>query len=283
MVIHIDHSIAGPAQASVLYSNGNLLWLGAVSSALSLAINFGQIISGIFINKIGYTNVQETVALVGVAGFLGGKLFRRNHESRPLHSSLLTESIAAACSTPYNFNTAISLIVIGNFLVGWNETIAIMNAGICVLDQKDIGIGAGLAGSMRSAVSAVAGAIYIAVLNTRLASTVPAEVPPAVIDAGLPSSSVADFITALSSGSAKVLAAVPGITDQIIVAGTKAYKQANADAYKTVYLSTLAFTGLAIILTFWAPNTKKYMTNKVAATLHNEEKIADEEREKHTL
>lgn len=198
-----------------------------------------------------------------------------------MHFPLLTTSTAAACSTPYNFNTAISLIVIGNFLVGWNETIAIMNAGICVLDQKDIGIGAGLAGSMRSAVSAVAGAIYIAVLNTRLASTIPAEVPPAIIDAGLPASSVAEFITALSSGSAKALAVVPGITDQIIVAGTKAYKQANADAYKTVYLSTLAFTGLAIILTFWAPNTKKYMTNKVAATLHNEEKPVDEEREKH--
>jgi hypothetical protein len=162
--------------------------------------------------------------------------------------------------------------------VGWNETIAIMNAGICVFDQKDIGIAAGLAGSMRSTVSAIAGAIYIAVLNTRLAQTIPAEVPPAVIKAGLPSSSVAGFIEALSSGSAAALEAVPGISDAIITAGTAAYKEANAHAYKTVYLTTLAFTSLAVILSFWAPNTTKYMSNKVAATLKNEQQIPDEEK-----
>ncbi|KAF2420731.1 MFS general substrate transporter [Tothia fuscella] len=254
--IYYAFAVVWPAQASILYSNGDLIWLGAVASALSLAINGGQIISGFLINKIGYSNWQETISLLGVAGFLGG----------------------AACSTPYNFSTAISLIVIGNFLVGWNETIAIMNAAICVNDQKDIGIAAGLAGSMRSAVSAIAGAIYIAVLTTRLTQTIPAEVPPALIQAGLPSSSVAGFITALSSGSATALKAVPGITDAITAAGTIAYKEANAHAYRTVYLTTLAFTGLALLLSFWAPNTTKYMSNKVAATLHNEEHIPDAEK-----
>ena len=55
--------------------------------------------------------------------------------------------------------------------------------------------------------------------------------------------------------------------------GLRAYRVANADAYKTVYLTTIAFSGLAISLTFLAPNTEKYKTGKIMATLHNEENV----------
>ena len=72
-------------------------------------------------------------------------------------------------------------------------------------------------------------------------------------------------------------AGVEGVTSGIIAAGVRAYKVANADAYRTVYLSTIAFSAVAIALTFFAPNTEEYMTGDVAATLDHDEASLDKE------
>ena len=72
---------------------------------------------------------------------------------------------------------------------------------------------------------------------------------------------------------------IPGITERIIAIGTRAYQDASADAYNTVYLVTIAFSGIAIILTWWAPNTEDLMTGNVAATLaHDAEGEGNEKR-----
>lgn len=94
---------------------------------------------------------------------------------------------------------------------------------------------------------------------------------------------MAGFLSAFTAGTAEAFAAVPGVTADIIAVGTRAYQEANADAYRTVYLSTIAFTGIALILTFFAPNTDDLMSGKVVATLNHEgqvsqEKIAEEGR-----
>ncbi len=140
-------------------------------------------------------------------------------------------------------------------------------AGIVIDDQKDIGTAVGLAGCIRNTISTVGTAIYTVILSNRLATTIPAEVPPALIGAGLPSSAVADFLTAYSTGAA-ALQAVPGINATILAAGTAAYKQASADAYRTVFLSTIAFSGVAIIFAFFTADGSKMMTHDVATTLH---------------
>lgn len=116
-------------------------------------------------------------------------------------------------------------------------------------------------------------------MSNRLGETIPEQVPPAIIDAGLPESSVAAFMQAFTLG-ADAFKSVPGITDQILAVGNRAYKDANADAYRTVYLVTIAFSGIAVILTWWAPNTEDLMSGEIAATLHHEvqanEKIVEE-------
>lgn len=94
--------------------------------------------------------------------------------------------------------------------------------------------------------------------------------PPKLLAAGLPATSIESFIGAFSIGTAEAFAAVPGVTAEIIAVGTRAYKVANAHAYSTVYLSTIAFSGLAVILTWFAPNTDELMSEKVAATLAGE-------------
>ncbi|OIW22509.1 MFS general substrate transporter [Coniochaeta ligniaria NRRL 30616] len=253
--IYYGFAIVWPAQCATLYNTGDMIYLGGISSIIGLAVIVGQIVGGSLAERIGHTRIQVMAVFTLAAIFLG----------------------CTAVSQPDNFKTAAGLVFMGLFFTGWNETICIANSTICVKNQQEIGIAGGLAGSIRSAICGVIVAIYTTVLTNRLGQTIPAEVPPALVSAGLPSSSVVDFLTALTSGVTGAVDAVPGITDKIIAVGVAAYKQANADAYRTVYLSTLAFSGVAICLTYFAPNTDTYMTSQIAATLHREE-VPDNEK-----
>lgn len=181
----------------------------------------------------------------------------------------------AAIATPDTKTLAISVIFLGCYWIGWNESICLSNATICVHDQREIGVAGGMAGSIRAAICAILVAVYTTTLTNRLATTIPQRVPPALIEAGLPPSSVEAFISAIAAGTTDALQSVPGITDQIITIGVGAYKFANSDAFKTVYLTTIAFSGVAVILTFFAPNTESFMTEKVVATLNNENHLVE--------
>jgi hypothetical protein len=172
--------------------------------------------------------------------------------------------LAIAASTPDTKDLATGLIIVGCFFIGWNESVCLSNSGIELLDQREIGSAVGTAGSIRSAISSVASAVYLSVLSNRLATTIPAEVPPALTAAGLPASSVQAFLTGLTTGS---FADVDGVTDSIIAAGIGAYKIANSDAYSTVFYTTIAFTGIAVIVAFFSPNVDEKMTGDVAVTL----------------
>jgi hypothetical protein len=110
--------------------------------------------------------------------------------------------------------------------------------------------------------------VYTVVLSNRLATTIPGQVPKALTAAGLPSSSVAGFLTAYTTGTQAAFDAVQGLTPAILTKGTTAYKNASADAYRTVFLTTLAFSGIGIILTWFAPDVDKKLTREVAVTLH---------------
>ena len=159
-------------------------------------------------------------------------------------------------------------MALASFFVGWNESLCLTNAGVEVEDQQEIGTAVGMAGSIRSAISTVAASVYVVVLTNRLGATIPAEVPPAVINAGLPASSAAAFLGALATGD---FTSVPGLTSRILSAGLAAYKIASAHAYQTVFLTSIAFSGLAVIITMWAPNVGDKMTSQVATTLHAKE------------
>lgn len=84
-------------------------------------------------------------------------------------------------------------------------------------------------------------------------------------------------MAALTSGS---FDGIPGLNNDILAAGTRAYRVANAQAYSTVFYSTIAFTGIAIILSFFSPNVDEKMTGQVAVTLNHTqaEKMIDDEK-----
>lgn len=179
----------------------------------------------------------------------------------------------ASC-TPDTPARAIALITIGSTLIGANEILNSCVATIQLTDQREIGTATGVGGSIRNFISTICATVYTVVLSNRLAQTIPAAVPPAVIDAGLPSTSVASLLTALGSGSPAAFDDVKGLTPAIQAIGVQAYKIASAEAYKTVFLTTIAFSGIGVILTFFTPNINSKLTNEVTITLHSRSNIA---------
>jgi hypothetical protein len=147
-------------------------------------------------------------------------------------------------------------------------------------DQYALGTASGVAGSIRFLISSIAATVYSVILSNRLTKTIATRVPPTLLAAGLPASSISSFISAFALGPS-AFAAIPDVNPTIIAAGTSAYKQANADAYRTVFLSNIAFSGVAIICSLLLPNVDHLLTNQVATTLHqgrDKDHIAGEEK-----
>jgi hypothetical protein len=130
-----------------------------------------------------------------------------------------------------------------------------------VCEPGEIGLASGFLASLRQIFGTIATTIYVTILTNRLATTIPANVVPAAIAAGLPESSLTALFDALTSGS---FAEVPGITPSIILGVIDSLKVADSQAFKTVYLTSIAFGGCAIIAALFAQNVSERMTGHVA-------------------
>ena len=161
-----------------------------------------------------------------------------------------------------------ALVGVGAFFLGYLDCVGLTMAGMVIADQKDIGAAIGMAASIRSGIASIGTAVYSVILSNRLDTTIPAVVPPAVIKAGLPASSVPAFMTAMTVGTPAAFDAVPGLNPAILAVGTAAHKVASAQAFSTVFYATIAFSGVGLILSFFAPSADSQMTNQVATTLH---------------
>lgn len=175
--------------------------------------------------------------------------------------------VGAATITQTNRGTEMAMVIIGAFFNGWLEMLLLTNSTIVIADQHEIGVAGGASAGLRSAISAIAVVIYVTALTNRLTQNLSTQVPAALIAAGLPASSVEAFIEAIYLGTPTAFAGVPGISQKIIAAGITSYREANVDAYRLVWLLTIVFSGLALVLVIFTEDTSKYNSTKVAATL----------------
>ncbi|KIW79883.1 hypothetical protein Z517_06498 [Fonsecaea pedrosoi CBS 271.37] len=135
-----------------------------------------------------------------------------------------------------------------------------------LLGSINIGVAFGVAGSVRGLVGALASTIFVAIVTNQLTEEVSGRVPVALITAGLPASSIPDWLTGYS---AEQLDSVPGTNATINAIGTDAYKLAAMSAFRTIFFVALVFSGSGLICNFFVPNVDDKMTNVVVAPLHN--------------
>lgn len=186
---------------------------------------------------------------------------------------------AAAAYNPLNMNMTMAFIIVGSLFIGAMEGVALVTVTFPLRTQEDIGTAGGLSGSIRVFLSSVAVAIYSTTLTNRLALTIPANVIPAATAAGLPSSSISSLLSALSGATALDETNVPGLTAQIIDVASLAYRLANSQAYSTVFLVSLAFTGPGMILCWFVAQNDRTQGDFVAGHIHKakDEKVLEEQ------
>ncbi|KAF2708439.1 MFS general substrate transporter [Pleomassaria siparia CBS 279.74] len=175
-------------------------------------------------------------------------------------------ALLTAASTDLN-NRALTegLIIPGAFAMGVVESVSITTSTFPLRSQEEIGQGGGLSGSTRNFVSAIAVAIYQSTLGNRLLQTIPKRVYPVARSLGLPESSLESVGNALQGKIS--YSAVSGLTPSIQAAVQEPYRLAFTDASKTVFLVSLAFSGSALILSFFTTENDESTANYVAGNV----------------
>ncbi|KAK4498863.1 hypothetical protein PRZ48_009373 [Zasmidium cellare] len=182
-------------------------------------------------------------------------------------STVACALLTATAADLANKSLTLGLVIPGSFAIGLVESVATTTSTFPLRSQEEIGQGGGLCGSIRNFTSAIAVAIFTAVLANRLTTTVGKEVAPVALGMGLPESSLPALSMALQGKGQ--YSAVPGINQGIQDAVQEPYRIAFQQAAQTVFLVTSAFTAIAIILSFFTTNNDKSTENYVAGGVHN--------------
>ncbi|CCT69545.1 related to MFS drug efflux pump [Fusarium fujikuroi] len=120
--------------------------------------------------------------------------------------------------------------------------------------------------SIRVVGGSIGYSIYYNIFYHKLKSKLPYVVADYAIAAGLPITSATQFVTAYILDPS-ALASVPGVTPEILKAAAIGSRWGYAYALKYVWLTSIAFGVCAIVACAFIGNTKKYMTNRIAARI----------------
>lgn len=161
-------------------------------------------------------------------------------------------AIAFSCLFGIGFGAALTLVVTGVQLSTPHALIATATA--CTTSSRAV------AGAMFSA-------IYTAAFNTRLKKFLPEYIAKSALAAGLPASSIADFIQALSEDDTVALSKVPGVTPTVISRGISALQQAYADSIRVVFIIAVPFGVIACIASCFLGDLSETMNYHVDAPI----------------
>ncbi|KIW04210.1 uncharacterized protein PV09_04518 [Verruconis gallopava] len=236
-------NVLWPTQSTLLYST-NVITVGWLGCTTGVALAVGEIAMGPLLKRIGHIKIQLLVAVVGLCVF--GGLMAAANEHR--------EGLAIGCT------------IMSGFFVGWIELICIVMAGL-VCPPEEIGVAQTFFSSTRAVTGTVATSVYLAIYDGRLATNLPKKVLEFALNAGLPSSSSTALLNSLANDTTAAFEQVPGMSANILTAIGSGHKSAYAASLSTVYLSSLAFGGSALIASFFVTDINKYFTSHVNKTV----------------
>ncbi|ORY09230.1 fungal trichothecene efflux pump [Clohesyomyces aquaticus] len=245
-----------PQQVAAMYTT-DINYAGWLSCTVSAATALGQVCAGGMIKVFGHTRYWLIFSAFGMVAFVS----------------------ACASLTPATKSMGIAFTILGPFFVGFIELAALSLAPLfCKPD--DIGLSSGMLASIRAAGGSIAVAVYSTVLTNRLSTTIPSVVGGAAVDAGLPASELPTVLTAVAAGT---LAKVPGVSQGVMTAIAAAIPTAYGQAFKTVYLASLGFGGIAIIGSLLTVDPKKHLTDKVERRMHGKAIGGNLEKGEHSV
>jgi len=126
----------------------------------------------------------------------------------------------------------------------------------------------GLAFSARAIGGAFGSAVISAIVNSRLNKHYATDVAGAAVAAGLPESSVAGLLKAMTAGESG--AGVPGASPDVLKGAWDASHWSYARAYRLGWWSVVPFVVLATVAVACMRGVSELMTEKVEATVERE-------------
>ena len=238
-----------PQQVRIMFTS-DVEYGGWLSCTVPAGTALGEILGGVITRWGGNARYWLIFSTFGMVGFVS----------------------ALAALTPDHKVTGIALTVIGPFFVGIIELVGLVLAPL-FCKPEDIGLASGLLASIRSAGGSIAVAVYSTILNNRLSTTIPATIIPAVEKAGLDSDQVSDLLAVLPAGN--LTAFPPAVQEAVAHYLPIAY----SNAYKTVYLASLGFGGIAIIGCLFSKDASKHLTSKVERKMQSPKGLLGSEKQ----
>jgi copper(I)-binding protein len=170
-----------------------------------------------------------------------------------------------ATSTPTSNVSSTALVALSFAFV---SAVSIFATSMVQLNVKHehIGVASGLIVTMRTLGGAVATTIYLTILNNKLTSNLPKYVATPLAKDGVDPALIPDVILALTSGA--ITSPVLGkLTPKALFDAVSGLKGAYANAFRLVYLVSIAFGVIGTITVAFASDVDHLMTRQVDVKL----------------
>jgi hypothetical protein len=246
-MIYYSLNVLWPMQITSLYSRSTLE-IGWISCSVPAGTIAGGIFGSMIVRTVGRQKYQLVFVASGMTAFIG--------------------AMAAADQTTKAL--AVSLVTVGSFFVGMIEGITTATTPLC-LDAADIGLAIGMLGSIRTALSSIATAVYVAVLTAKLDSNIPKYVGAAAVQTGTSEEVLATVLAGFAEGQTNF----PDVSSSVVVVLASAYQTAYAKSFQVVYLASVAFGAASIIAACFSPNMDHRFTNEVARRMQRVGQLHD--------
>lgn len=229
-------------QVSVLYETDALL-VGTRYSIMLIASMVGAAATGIYCAVTSKVRWVTVFAFAIFVAFFAAMATTNRHTDTPVWGYPVLLGVALGM-------TLTTLITVGQLST----------------PPQLIAIASGLIISVRSLGGTIGIAIYNALFQDQMRH-LPVNIGEAAVKKGLEAEFVPDFITALSAHNNTALEMIPGITEQIIIAGDVAYKNTHVLAFRHVWIAGGCFVALATIVAAFLYDPTKEFTMRVDATV----------------
>jgi hypothetical protein len=228
-------------------------------------------ILGMYTTDVVTIGVQSSVVGGGIllgqmfGGF--GLSYLPKVKYQAIITSLLGAAFVAALAAigPNTHAMTITFGVLATFFIGWVDNIT-FPAVTLVYEAQDIGLATGVLGSIRAMGGAVAQSLYVSILTTKANVYIPQYVAPAVVNAGLPTSSLPALFAGLASSN---FTAVVGVTPEILAIAGAETQRAYFSSFKIVFLATIPFGVLLVAAACFVPDMEQFLHNNVAKRLQH--------------
>jgi hypothetical protein len=231
----------------------DVVTIGIQSSVVGGSILLGQMFGG-----FGLTYIPRVKAQAIITSMLG---------------AAFVASLASISITSHSMTLALGIL--GLIFIGWIDNITFPGVTL-VWEAQDIGLATGVLGSIRAMGGAVAQALYVSILTTKVGVYLPKYVTPAALKAGLPESSLPALFAGIAAGN---LTNVPGATPAVLAAVGAETTHAYFSAFHVVFYATIPFGVLLVAAACFVPDMDKYLHNNVAKRLQHMGDKAGEAKE----